>query len=125
MPALRDLLSALLGPADVERLVDAQVRQAAALERLVQLGEIALGVDASTVQAAAAAAAVPPGSIDVAEYKPAELRALEDLITGLATNLGRIPTDEEVDAEIQRQQSVDEAAQLEADHFAARGGFHG
>lgn len=125
MPALADLIRTIFGPSEAARLLAAQERQAAALERLVQLAEMALQVDPATLAAAADAAAQPPGTYEIQEYKPAELQALEALITQLATQLGRIPTDEEVDAEIQRQAAADATAQAQAEYYASRGGLNG
>lgn len=120
MPALSDMIRAVFGPSEASRLLAAQERQAAALERLVQLAEMALQVDPATLAAAAQQAATPPGVYEIAEYKPAELRDLEDLVVQLARSLGRIPTDEELEAEIQRQAAADVAAQAQAEYFTRR-----
>ncbi len=120
MPALSDMIRAVFGPSEASRLLAAQERQAAALERLVQLAEMALQVDPATLAAAAEKAATPPGVYEIAEYKPAELRDLEDLVVQLARSLGRIPTDEELEAEIQRQAAADVAAQAQAEYFTRR-----
>lgn len=125
MSGLADRLRTVLGPSEIERLVDAQIRQAVALERLVQLAEIFLGIDAATLQAQAAAAGDPRTAVEVADYKPQELRDLEDLITQMARTLGRLPTDEEIDQELQRQAAADAAAQVQAEYMAGTGRPHG
>lgn len=125
MPGLADLLRTVLAPSDVERLIDAQTRQAAALERLVQLAEVALGVDPPSVEAAARVAGDPSSVVQVVDYKPQELQDLEDLITQMATTLGRMPSDEEIDAELQRQAATDAAAQVQAEYMAGTERPHG
>lgn len=104
-------------PDAVERFLTAQERQAAALERLVELGEVALQVDPASL-AAAAEAARPPDHrklvIDDPDY--AAYRQVEQITLDLAGTLGRIPTDEEVHEELDRREAVDRAA---AAHAAA------
>jgi len=122
------LLEQLLGPSPSERLIAAMERQAAALERLVQLGEVALGVDLPTVTAAAEAAA--PGSVDISDGPDrAAIRKIEEITLALGAAMGRMPTDEEIHAELNRQ----EAVEAEAARYAAGlsglaspfGGLHG
>lgn len=122
------LLEQLLGPSPSERLIAAMERQAAALERLVQLGEVALGVDLPTVTAAAEAAA--PGSVDISDGPDrAAIRKIEEITLALGAAMGRMPTDDEIHAELNRQ----EAVEAEAARYAAGlsglaspfGGLHG
>lgn len=122
------LLEQLLGPSPSERLIAAMERQAAALERLVQLGEVALGVDLPTVTAAAEAAA--PGNVDISDGPDrAAIRKIEEITLALGAAMGRMPTDEEIHAELNRQ----EAVEAEAARYAAGlsglaspfGGLHG
>jgi len=128
------LLEQLLGPSPSERLIAAMERQALALERLVQLGEVALGVDPPTLAAAAAAAAAqsasPAGSVEISDGPDrTAIRKIEEITLSLATVMGRIPTDDEVHAELNRQ----EAVEAEAARYAAGlgglsspfGGLHG
>ena len=121
-------LEQLLGPSPSERLIAAMERQAAALERLVQLGEVALGVDLPTVTAAAEAAA--PGSVDISDGPDrAAIRKIEEITLALGAAMGRMPTDDEIHAELNRQ----EAVEAEAARYAAGlsglaspfGGLHG
>lgn len=108
------LLEQLLGPSPSERLIAAMERQAAALERLVQLGEVALGVDLPTVAAAAEAAA--PGNVDISDGPDrAAIRKIEEITLALGAAMGRMPTDEEIHAELNRQ----EAVEAEAARYAA------
>lgn len=108
------LLEQLLGPSPSERLIAAMERQAAALERLVQLGEVALGVDLPTVTAAAEAAA--PGSVDISDGPDrAAIRKIEEITLALGAAMGRMPTDDEIHAELNRQ----EAVEAEAARYAA------
>lgn len=122
------LLEQLLGPSPSERLIAAMERQAAALERLVQLGEVALGVDLPTVTAAAEAAA--PGNVDISDGPDrAAIRKIEEITLALGSAMGRMPTDDEIHAELNRQ----EAVEAEAARYAAGlsglaspfGGLHG
>ena len=122
------LLEQLLGPSPSERLIAAMERQAAALERLVQLGEVALGVDLPTVAAAAEAAA--PGNVDISDGPDrAAIRKIEEITLALGAAMGRMPTDDEIHAELNRQ----EAVEAEAARYAAGlsglaspfGGLHG
>lgn len=122
------LLEQLLGPSPSERLIAAMERQAAALERLVQLGEVALGVDLPTVTAAAEAAA--PGNVDISDGPDrAAIRKIEEITLALGAAMGRMPTDDEIHAELNRQ----EAVEAEAARYAAGlsglaspfGGLHG
>lgn len=124
------LLEQLLGPSPSERLIAAMERQAAALERLVQLGEVALGVDLPTVAAAAEAAAAAPGSVDISDGPDrAAIRKIEEITLALGAAMGRMPTDDEIHAELNRQ----EAVEAEAARYAAGlsglaspfGGLHG
>lgn len=128
------LLEQLLGPSPSERLIAAMERQAVALERLVQLGEVALGMDpptlAAAAEAAAAVSAAPVGSVDISDGPDrAALRKIEEITLSLASVMGRIPTDDEVHAELNRQ----EAVEAEAARYAAGlsglsspfGGLHG
>lgn len=109
------LLEQLLGPSPSERLIAAMERQAAALERLVQLGEVALGVDLPTVAAAAEAAGVP-GNVDISDGPDrAAIRKIEEITLALGAAMGRMPTDEEIHAELNRQ----EAVEAEAARYAA------
>lgn len=108
------LLEQLLGPSPSERLIAAMERQAAALERLVQLGEVALGVDLPTVAAAAEAAA--PGNVDISDGPDrAAIRKIEEITLALGAAMGRMPTDDEIHAELNRQ----EAVEAEAARYAA------
>lgn len=108
------LLEQLLGPSPSERLIAAMERQTAALERLVQLGEVALGVDLPTVTAAAEAAA--PGSVDISDGPDrAAIRKIEEITLALGAAMGRMPTDDEIHAELNRQ----EAVEAEAARYAA------
>lgn len=108
------LLEQLLGPSPSERLIAAMERQAAALERLVQLGEVALGVDLPTVTAAAEAAA--PGNVDISDGPDrAAIRKIEEITLALGAAMGRMPTDDEIHAELNRQ----EAVEAEAARYAA------
>lgn len=108
------LLEQLLGPSPSERLIAAMERQAAALERLVQLGEVALGVDLPTVAAAAEAAA--PGNVDISDGPDrAAIRKIEEITLALGSAMGRMPTDDEIHAELNRQ----EAVEAEAARYAA------
>jgi len=122
------LLEQLLGPSPSERLIAAMERQAAALERLVQLGEVALGVDLPTMTAAAEAAA--PGNVDISDGPDrAAIRKIEEITLALGAAMGRMPTDDEIHAELNRQ----EAVEAEAARYAAGlsglaspfGGLHG
>lgn len=108
------LLEQLLGPSPSERLIAAMERQAAALERLVQLGEVALGVDLPTMTAAAEAAA--PGNVDISDGPDrAAIRKIEEITLALGAAMGRMPTDDEIHAELNRQ----EAVEAEAARYAA------
>lgn len=126
------LLEQILGPTPSERLIAAMERQAVALERLVQLGEVALGMDPPTLAAAAeaAAAVAPAGSVDISDGPDrTAIRKIEEITLSLASVMGRIPTDDEVHAELNRQ----EAVEAEAARYAAGlgglsapfGGLHG
>jgi len=129
------LLEQLLGPSPSERLVAAMERQATALERLVQLGEVALGLDPPTLAAAAEAAVqvAVPGSVEISDGPDrTAIRKIEEITLALASAMGRIPTDDEVHAELNRQEAVDaEAARYAAGlgglggMFGERGGFLG
>ena len=126
------LLEQLLGPSPSERLIAAMERQTAALERLVQLGEVALGVDLPTMTAAAEAAAeaAAPGNVDISDGPDrAAIRKIEEITLALGAAMGRMPTDDEIHAELNRQ----EAVEAEAARYAAGlsglaspfGGLHG
>lgn len=106
-------LADLLGPSLAERFVTAHEAQAKALTRLAELGELYLQVDPASVaraMEAAAAAEANPGEILVDDPKPAELRHIEEVVTQLAVSLGHLPTDEEVEEELQRQEAADAEA---------------
>lgn len=135
MPSTGTLLEQLLGPSGSERLISAMERQADALERLVQLGEVALGLDPPTLAAAAEAAAAPaptgaPGTVEISDGPDrTALRKIEEITIALASAMKRIPTDEEIHAELDRQEAVEsEAARYAAGlggAFGERGGFLG
>jgi hypothetical protein len=116
--SLLDTLQRALGPGDLARIVSAQERQAAALERLVELAEVALGVDPPTLTAAATAT---PGTVEIGEADRTALRKIEEITLALASAMGRTPTDEEIHAELDRQ----EAVEAEAARAAAGWGMHG
>lgn len=119
------LLERLLGPSPSERLISAMERQATALERLVQLGEVALGLDPPTLAAAADAAvqASAPGSVEISDGPDrTAIRKIEEITLALASATGRIPTDEEVHAELDRQEAVEANA---ARYAAGLGGMLG
>ena len=121
--ALLERLAALLSPSDLERFLAAQERQAAALERVAQLVEVALGMDPPTVAAAAEAAAAPPpapGSVEIGAPDAAAIRKIEEITLALAAAKGAMPTDEEIYAELDRQ----EAAEAHAAEIAAGYGRH-
>lgn len=128
-------LEQLLGPSPSERLVSAMERQATALERLVQLGEVALGLDPPTLAAAAEAAAVvaTPGSVEISDGPDkAAIRKIEEITLALASVKGVMPTDEEIHAELNRQEQVEANAARYAAGLSGmegllgeRGGFLG
>lgn len=98
-------------PDALERLITSQERQAAALERLVELGETYLGVDPVTL-AAAAEAAQPADhqKITVSDPDLAAYEQVEQITIELASSLGRIPSDEEVHAELDRREALEQEA---------------
>lgn len=110
---LRTRMAQLVGLSAEDRALDALERQAAALERLVQLAEIALGVDPPTIQAAAEAAAAPPpppGTVEIGQADRAAIAKIEEITLSLAAVMGRAPSDEEIHAELDRQEAVEAAA---------------
>lgn len=109
-------LAELVKPSQAERLVAAQEAQAAALTRLVELAELYLQVDPLSV-AQAADAAAHPGTLEVDDPKPAELLHIEAVAAQMIQTLGRVPTDAELEEELQRLEAVDRAAQAYADGF--------
>lgn len=116
------LLEQLLGPSPSERLVSAMERQAQALERLVQLGEVALGLDPPTLAAAAEAAvqASAPSSVDISDGPDkTAIRKIEQITLDLASAMGRMPTDEEIHEELNRQEAVEQGA---SNYAASLGG---
>lgn len=119
------ILEQLLGPSPSERLVSAMERQAQALERLVQLGEVALGLDPPTLAAAAEAAvqSTHEGSVDISDGPDkAAIKKIEQITIDLASAMGRMPSDEEVHEELNRQEAVEQEA---AKYAAGLGGILG
>lgn len=100
-------------------------RQAQALERLVQLGEVALGLDPPTLAAAAEAAvqSTHEGSVDISDGPDkAAIKKIEQITIDLASAMGRMPSDEEVHEELNRQEAVEQEA---AKYAAGLGGILG
>lgn len=125
LPQLTDLLAAL-GPSLAERFVTAHEAQARALTRLAELGELYLQVDPVSVaraMEAAQAAAANPGEILVDDPKPAELRHIEEVTVQLIQALGRVPTDEELEEELQRQEAVEAEAARQAQRYTTATGM--
>jgi len=126
----RTRLDQLLGPSDLERLVAAAERQATALERLIQLGEVALGLDPPTLEAAAAAAAAAAArtpadaeAVDISNGPDqAAIRKIEEITLALGVAMGRMPTDDEIHEELNRQEQVEATA---AAYAAGLGGILG
>jgi len=128
-------LEALLGLSPSDRLISAMERQAAALERLVQLGEVALGLDPPTLEAAVLAAAeaaapIPPGTVEISDGPDrAAIKKIEEITLALAAVKGTLPSDEEIHAELNRQEEVEAAAAVYAAGLGGvlgeRGGFLG
>jgi hypothetical protein len=89
-------------------LIDELARQdlqriAVALERLVQLAELATGQDPITLAAAAAAAAPQPeGTVLVDPTDQRFILEMQLLGETLRQTLGRVPTEDEIQAEYDR-----------------------
>lgn len=118
----------ILGPSSSERLISAMERQAIALERLVQLGEVALGLDPPTLAAAAEAAAAPApvGSVEISDGPDrAAIKRIEEITIALGAVMGRMPDDEEIHAELNRQEQVERNAELYAAGLGGALGEHG
>lgn len=115
-------LAALMSPGTADRLVVALERQATALERLAELGEVALGLDPPTL-AAAAAAAANTGTVEIGEVDRAALRKIEEITLSLASAMGRPPSDEEIHAELDRQEAVEAEAARRAALWGGPGGI--
>jgi hypothetical protein len=92
-----------------EAYVDAQVRQAAALERFVQLAELALGVDPVSLAKAAEAAAPPVGAVQYEADDQAFYNELKRIGEDLAVATGGIPSEEAILREYENRHGTTEA----------------